>query len=221
MRIKKITNLLIFSICILTISLLSSGGCGINFGNGGGGTTLGGTTSGSIQGTTTSINNSSNSISGITVQATDVANVFTTTTGSDGSFLIQANFTGSSLQIEFLDGSQTSPTNLGIINVNIFPGAGLNLGNITITNGVVTLGDGIIATFDGSITQNNCSGNSGTITVTSDNINVIVQITSTTSIVNNNSQQLTCADLVSGATVNVMGTLLMGNTVSATRVQLQ
>jgi hypothetical protein len=215
MRIKKTINLLTLTISIITISLPSSGGCGINFGGGGGGTT-----SGSVQGTVTSINNGS-SISGITVQATDAANIFTTTTGSNGFFLINANFTGSSLLIEFLDGSQNPPTNLGIININIFPGAGLNLGNITITNGIVTLGDGIIATFDGSITQNNCSGNSGTITVTSDNTNVIAQIASTTSLVDNNSQQITCARLVPGATVNVMGTLLMGNTVSATRVQLQ
>lgn len=127
MKTKNITTLLAFVLCIVTISLLTSGGCGIGFGNGnsdGGG---GPTGPDSVQGTITSITNIS-STSGITVEATDSSNTFSTTTDSNGFFQIQDNFTGSSLRLDFLDQSGIL---LAVTSVTIFPGIGIDLGHIT------------------------------------------------------------------------------------------
>jgi F0F1-type ATP synthase epsilon subunit len=96
----------------------------------------------------------------------------------------------------------------------------MDLGNITITDGTVSLSGSITVTFDGDISENNCSGNAGTITVTAGDTDVIVQISTSTTIVDSNSNTLSCGDLSSG-TVSVTGNLLMGNTVQANRIELQ
>ncbi len=223
MRTKNIATLLAFIVCILIISLLTSGGCGIGFGNSntsGGGGNVG---PDSIQGTITSISNVS-STSGITVQATDKANTRTVTTDNNGFFKINGFFNGSSMMLEFLDPNNNNQV-LGVTSVTIFPGIQINLGNITISGGNVTLSGNITVTFDGDISTNNCSqntgNNTGTMVVTADNTDVVVQILSTTTIVDSNNNTLNCGNLVSGGTVTVTGDLLMGNTVQATRIELQ
>ena len=216
MRIKNIAALLAFIVCILAIYLLTSGGCPINFGNNSNSSSTG-TGSDSVEGTITSISNVS-STSGITVQATDSSNTFTATTDNNGFFEIQGDFSGSSMQLEFLDQSNNL---LATTSVSIFPGIQINLGNITITDGTVSLSNGITVTFDGDISENNCSGGSGTITVTAGDTDVIVQVsTSTTIMGSNNNTTLSCGDLSSG-TVTVTGTLLTGDTVQATLIELQ
>lgn len=216
MRIKNIAALLAFIVCILAICLLTSGGCPINFDDNNSSSSTG-TGSDSVKGTITSITNIS-STSGITVQATDSLNTFSTTTDSNGFFQIQGNFSDSSLRLEFLDQSNNL---LATTSVTIFPGIEMDLGNITITDGTVSLSGSITVTFDGDISENNCSGNAGTITVTAGDTDVIVQVsTSTTIMGSNNNTTLSCGDLSSG-TVTVTGILLMGNTVQATLIELQ
>jgi hypothetical protein len=229
MRTKDIAILLAFIVCILTISLLTSGGCGINFGNGnnnGGGGNIG---TDFVQGTIVSASSSSGSstsISGITVQATDVANTSTATTDDKGFFRIPGFFAGCSLKLTFQDSSSNL---LGITSVTIFPGIGITLGSITIANGNVTLSgnNNINVTFDGDISENNCSQNTGTntvntgtIVITAGNTDVIVQVLSSTTIVDSNNNTLNCGNLLSGGTVTVAGDLLMGNTVQANRIEL-
>src|ERR1700752_468285 len=118
MRIKNIAALLAFIVCILAICLLTSGGCPINFGNNSNSSSTG-TGSDSVEGTITSISNVS-STSGITVQATDASNTFSTTTDNNGFFEIQGAFSGSSMQIEFLDPSNNNNL-LATTSVSIFP----------------------------------------------------------------------------------------------------
>jgi hypothetical protein len=226
MRNKSIATLLSFILCIVIISLLTSGGCGIGFGNsnsngsGGGG---GVAATDSVQGTITSITNIS-STSGIMVQATDSSTTYTTTTDSSGFFQIQENFIGSSIMLEFLDQSSNL---LASISLTIFPSIQIALGSITITNGIATLSNNINVTFSGTISENNCTVNSGssvssgTLIVTAGVTNVLVQVITSTSIVNSMQGTLSCADLPSSGIVTVTGTLLMGNTVQATQIVLQ
>jgi len=219
MRTKSIATLLSFIVCIFTISLLTSGGCGIGFGNGnsnGGGGGISGPDS--VKGTITSITPIS-PISGITVEATDSSTTFpAVTTDSSGFFQIQGNFTGSSIRLDF---SNQSINPLAVTSVTIFPGIQIDLGNITITNGNVSLSAGINVTFNATISENNCPSNSGTIVATAGFTDVVVQILTSTTIVNRFNGTLSCKDLVVGGIVNVSGTLLMGNTVQATRIVLQ
>ncbi|MGE5446310.1 MAG: hypothetical protein ACM3SR_17215 [Ignavibacteriales bacterium] len=220
MRAKSIATLLAFIVCILTIALLTWGGCGIGFGNNGGdGGNVG---PDSVQGTITSISNVS-STSGIEVQATDSANTRTDTTDNNGFFQIQGFFSGSSLKLAFVDPNNNNQV-LAVTSVTIFPGIQINLGNITITDGNVTLSGNISVTFDGDISTNNCSqnagNNAGTIVVTAGNTDVIVQVLSSTTIVDSNNNTRNCGDLLSGGTVTVAGDLLMGNTVQANRIEL-
>lgn len=97
---------------------------------------------------------------------------------------------------------------------------------ITITNGNVSLSGGISVTFNATISENNCSvhsgtsASSGTIVVTAGNTDVIVQVLTSTTIVDKNNNTLSCGDLSSG-TITVTGSLLMGNTVQASRIELQ
>ncbi|MER3445705.1 MAG: hypothetical protein C4291_02205 [Candidatus Dadabacteria bacterium] len=216
MKTKNIFTLLTFIVCILTISLLTSGGCGINFGNDNNNGGDGNTGSDSVQGTITSITNVG-STSGITVQATDSSNTFSATTNSNGFFKIEGNFSGSSLRLDFLNQSNNL---LATTSVTIFPGIEIDLGNITISNGNVNLSGSINITFDGDISENNCSGNAGTIVVAAGNTDVIVQVLTSTTIVDSNNNTLSCGNLSSGK-VTVTGTLLMGNTVKANRIELQ
>jgi hypothetical protein len=220
MRTKSIATLVSFIVCIVIISLLTSGGCGIGFGNGnsnGGGGGISGPDS--VKGTITSITPIS-PISGITVEAMDSSTtVFPpATTDSSGFFQIQGNFTGSSLRLDFSDQSGNP---VAVTSVTIFPGIQIDLGNITITNGNVSLSAGINVTFNATISENNCPANSGTIVATAGFTDVVVQILTSTTIVNRFNGTLSCTDLVVGGIVNVSGTLLMGNTVQATRIVLQ
>jgi hypothetical protein len=220
MRAKSIATLLAFVVCILTIALLTSGGCGIGFGdNSGDGGNVG---PDSVQGTITSISNVS-STSGIEVQATDAANTRTDTTDSSGFFQIQGFFVGSSLRLTFIDPNNNNQV-LAVTSLTIFPGIQINLGNIAITDGNVVLSGNISVTFDGDISENNCSqnagSNTGTIVVTTDSTDVVVQILSTTTITDSNNNTRGCGDLVSGGTVTVTGDLLMGNTVQANRIEI-
>ncbi|MGE5444940.1 MAG: hypothetical protein ACM3SR_10135, partial [Ignavibacteriales bacterium] len=113
---------------------------------------------------------------------------------------------------------------LGVTSVTIFPGIQINLGNITITDGNVTLSGNISVTFDGDISTNNCSqnagNNTGTVVVTAGNTEIIVQVLSSTTIVDSNNNTRNCGDLLSGGTVTVTGDLLMGDTVQANRIEL-
>ncbi len=219
MKTRKATCLLGFIICILFISLFTTGGCDIEFssdndnGNGGGG----GNTEAILKGNITTIIPDRN-LDGILVEVEDEdsGNLFPDTTDNNGFFQIEGGFSGTPARLEFFDEGQTQ---IALTSVTVFPGAEVDLGDLTINSGSVTFEDDIIVTFEGDVTENNCSKGLGTIEVTADDTPVIVDISSSTDIIRDNDD-LVCEDLLEGDRVEVRGELLINNTVAAGRIEL-
>lgn len=219
MRTKRATSLLGYIICVLFISLFSLGGCDIEFssdndnGNGGGG----GNTEAILKGNITTIIPDRN-LDGIIVEVEDEdsGNLFRDTTDNNGFFQIEGGFSGTPARLEFFDEGQTQ---IALTSVTVFPGAEVDLGDLTINSGSVTFEDDIIVTFEGDVTENNCSQGVGTIEVTADDTPVIVDISSSTDIIRDNDD-LVCEDLLEGNNVEVRGELLINNTVGADLIEL-
>jgi hypothetical protein len=219
MRTKRAHSLLYHIICILFISLFTSGGCDIDFstdndnGNGGGN----GNTQAILKGTITSISSDGN-LDGITVEVEDEDSgiTFSDVTVSNGFFQIEGGFSGSPARLEFFDEGQTQ---IALTSVTVFPGAEVDLGDLTINSGSITFEDDIIVTFEGDVTENNCSQGAGTIEVTADDTPVIVDISSSTDIIRDNDD-LVCEDLSEGNNVEVRGELLINNTVGADLIEV-
>ncbi|MGH7889671.1 MAG: hypothetical protein ACRENF_03890, partial [Thermodesulfobacteriota bacterium] len=182
MRTKKATHLLGFIISILFISLFATGGCDIEFssdndnGNGGGG----GNSDSILRGNITDIIPDRN-LDGITVEVEDEdsGTLFSDVTDNNGFFRIEGGFSGTPARLEFLDESQTQ---IALTNITVFPGAEVDMGDITINSGSATPDGDIIVVFDGDITDNNCSQGVGTLELTVDDTDVIVEVDSSTDI---------------------------------------
>ena len=132
-------------------------------------------------------------------------------TGSDRFFRVRGNLSGMT-QLEFSDGDS-----LGITNVNVFPRATVDIGDISLENGTVVFEQDIITSFEAEVDQNNCSGNSGSVEVIASNditVDVQVQIINTTTI-QDNGDVISCDDLLAGDDVQISGVLLSGNSVEA------
>lgn len=210
--------MIVFVICILAISLLTSGGCDISFSsdgdNGGGG---GGDENSILQGIITTIT-PDRSLEGITVRVedTDSGVFFSDVTDSSGSFHIEGQFSGFPSRLEFLDEGSNL---IALTTIIVFPNAEVDLGEITITNGSVNISGDIIVIFQGDVTENNCSGGVGTLEVETDSTTAIVEVSSSTDIIRD-SDNLTCEDLLIGGSVEVRGELLVNGTVKADRIEL-
>ena len=228
MRIKNIIAISIFIICLLTVSLLTSGGCPIEFGGGGGGD--GGNLVSSVRGIITS-----QPASGITVLLVNTNNqtIFTSNpdpTDSSGNFLILGDFNGClTLRLEFRD---SSPKVIAFTNVTVFPKDSVDLGKVSLENGNVILEDenAISVDFEADINftdaPHTCSGvahnSEGTIVVTKNNTDITVQIApTTTDIVDTNNNDIGCDDLFGNEKVEVNGTLQVHDTVLAKTIRLK
>jgi len=225
MGIKNIIAISIFIICIITISLLSSGGCDLDFGGGGDGD--GGNLVSIVQGTIISTPNS-----GITVVLINNNNgtVFESNpTDNSGNFFITGDFNGClTLRLEFQDSSEKV---LAFTNVTVFPKTNVDLGNIMLENGNVILDDpnNISVNFDGNIdftdSPETCDGgvgdSEGTIVVTRANTDITVQIVPTTNIEDTNNNPIGCDSLIADAEVEVTGTLQVHDTVLADIITLK
>jgi hypothetical protein len=217
MKTKNIAAFLSFFISILIISLLTSGGCDIDFGGGNNdGNGENGDGESILQGTIAEIT-PDRDLGGVTVRVEDedTGIFFPDVTDDSGFFKIEGDFDGSLLRLEFLDETQTL---IAVTSITVFPGAEVDLGEITITNGIVTFEDDIIVIFNGDVTENNCSGGVGTIEVTADDTEVIVQVTSSTDIIRND-EDLSCEDLLVVNKVKVRGELT-DNIVKADQIEL-
>ncbi|MGH7799281.1 MAG: hypothetical protein ACREOW_01460 [Thermodesulfobacteriota bacterium] len=233
MRIKNIIAISILIICILTISIFTSGGCPIEFG-GGGGDGDGGNLVSSVRGIITS-----QPASGITVLLVNTNNqtIFPSNpnpTETGGNFLILGDFNGClTLRLEFHDDSQTPPNDLlAFTNVTVFPKDSVDLGNVSLENGNVILEDenAISVDFEANINftdaPHTCSGvahnSEGTIVVTKNNTDITVQIApTTTDIVDTNNNDIGCDDLFGNEKVEVNGTLQVHDTVLAETIRLK
>lgn len=208
---------------LLFLWFLTVGGCDVDFGggdnNGGGGG--GGSTNETVNGTVVDIIPDQD-IEGILVEITlDGFLQGSDETNSSGIFEIEGSFAGSPI-IEFID---TESNSLGTVFLNVFPTAELELGDIRLENGTIIFEDvNADVTFDGEVTTNNCSGNSGSLEVVAENdgdeVNVIVQISESTDLVDS-GDDITCEDIFLGNDLEIQGELLSGNNVDATRIELQ
>lgn len=156
----------------------------------------------------------------VVVTDNDSGRTYSDITDGTGFFRIEGQFEGSP-DIEFLD--ETDGGNLlASLNLNVFPNARLDLGEIRLINQNVSFEDDIQVTFVADILENNCTVRSGTIKVLAtngDSIEVIVQVLNSTDIVNN-GEDITCDDLITGFDIRIDGFLLPGNNVEATRIEV-
>ncbi len=212
---------------VLTVlfGILLIGGCDVDFGGGGNGGSSGGGNSTSnietVQGTIVSTIPEIG-IDSITVQVedTDTQTVFSDVTNASGFFSITGTFAGSP-EMEFLNEDLTS---LARIFINVFPGARVEFGDIRLENGTAIFDDNTDVTFEGDVVSNDCTTNSGTLEVlaknSSDEIEVLVQITAATDIIRED-ETVDCEDLLIGQNIEVRGILLLGNSVDAFRIDIQ
>ncbi|MEE9253072.1 MAG: hypothetical protein V3U74_06975 [Thermodesulfobacteriota bacterium] len=198
------------AVCILILSaIMLIGGCDIDFSSD---RENGGSLAAVIQGFITDTT-PERDLDGIRVQITDENSgiSFSDTTDVNGFFEIEGGFSGISLVLEFVDGNQEQ---IAITSITVFPDAEVDLGNLSLTNGIVVFQDEITITYVGDITENNCDINVGTIIVTRNETDVIVQINSST-IIRRDDDDLNCQDLLISQEVEVRGTLLTGNSIDA------
>jgi len=222
MRKKNSTTFGTALILLFIVSFLTIGSsCDVDFGSGGnnGGGGGGGSSDPEIvEGTITDIIPDEDT-EGIMVVITADDNVeFTDTTNTAGFFSISSlssTFAGTP-RLEFF--SSTGMNLLGLINITVFPTARVELGNITLENGVIIFSDPTEVTFEGDVITNNCLANSGSLEVEAkregQSTDVIVQVSASTDVFRDNDEIL-CEDILIGQTVQVRGDLLQGDSVDA------
>lgn len=217
---------------VFLLLFLIIGGCDVDFGgtndddDGGGGN--GGNTDEVLRGTITEvIPNRENNLSGITlsVMEEDAIQTFTDTTSSSGTFFVEGNFASNSSIVEFLD-SDDGDSFLGQTSINIFPEAEVNIGNVTLENGIVSFDQNeITVDFEADLLNNeNCDEDSGSITVESegdDPVEIFVQVSTSTSITQD-GDDVNCNDIIDGTRLNILGNLTgSGNNVNAESIELE
>lgn len=214
MKRSKFLTLFLFSSLLTFVSLFSIGGCDVDFGsNSSSSSSSGGSAVESIlSGTITDITPTRN-LDGIIVQITDRDSglIFSSTTDTMGIVTITGDFRGNSLLLEFLDENQNQ---LAVTTITVFPGADIDVGDITITNGIVDFTSPTSITYVGDVTSNDCQNSRGTLTVSKESTDVIVNI-STTTLVQRNNDNIQCESLLVGDEVEVRGTLNVANTIDA------
>ncbi len=210
-------------ISLLILSFFLIGGCDVEFGGGGGNNGGGGGGGGdeveTVQGTIVSIIPDQD-LEGITVEISiDGGAPETDVTDAGGFFSIEGPLAGSP-QIMFLDEDANF---LGTIGLSVYPTAEVELGNISLENGNVNLLNVTEVTFNGDISSNNCTGNSGFFEIDAENdqeqVTVIVQISESTDLIIN-GDDAECEDFLLGRNVEVQGEIPSVNTVDADRVEI-
>ncbi len=141
-------------------------------------------------------------------------------TDDGGFFSIDGPIAGTAL-LEF---TGESGMLLGSYGVEIFPTAIVELGDIVLESGVVKLENiNPEVTFDAEVTQNNCTGNTGSMQVEARNDQgtrvVIVQISNSTDLIID-GDEVDCEDILLGRNVEIQGDLVSGSTVDASRIEI-
>jgi hypothetical protein len=210
---KRLASQLSFVCCILLISFLTSGGCDIEFSsnnddnNGGNGGNGNGLTL--VFGTLTSID-ASTDVEGtvVRVEDEDSGAFFEGTVDANGDFDIENSFSGSPSELEFRDETNAP---IAETTITVFPGAEVDLGEVTITGATINFEDGIFVVLRGDIDEINCiDADEGSISVIQDGEEILVQIDSTTDIIADGND-ITCNDLFQGNNVEVRGNLVGTN----------
>jgi hypothetical protein len=211
----------IISLLLLWFFLI--GGCDVEFGGGGdnngGGGGGGGDEVETVQGTVVIIIPDQD-IEGILVEITvDDGPPETDVTDAGGFFSIEGPLAGDPM-IEFFDEDSNS---LGAISISVFPTAQVDLGNISLENGNVNRPNIPEVTFNGDVSSNSCTGNTGFIEVDAENDQgqetIIVQISESTDLIIN-GEDAVCEDFLLGRNVEVQGDNPSANQVNADRVEI-
>ena len=211
-------------IAILAIALFAIGGCDVEFGgggdNGGGGGGGGGSEIETIEGSVVDVI-PDEPLEGIIVDVSvDGVALESGVTDDGGFFSIDGPIAGTAL-LEF---TGESGMLLGSYGVEIFPTAIVELGDIVLESGVVKLENiNPEVTFDAEVTQNNCTGNTGSMQVEARNDQgtrvVIVQISNSTDLIID-GDEVDCEDILLGRNVEIQGDLVSGSTVDASRIEI-
>lgn len=203
---------------ILLIVLISLLGCDIQFGGGGGGGD-GGDSFETVTGTVTMITPNTISVEGTFVVINNNLDL-SDTLSSSGFFMIEGLFSGDPI-LEFREQQDSAP--FAQTSLTVYRGATVELGTINIENGRVNLIDPTVTNFNGTVLQNNCVENSGTLQVQTRNTNpkvfVTVNITPTTNITGCRNEPCFCEDI--GTKVKVRGILESGTVVTAGTLTIQ
>ena len=213
---SRMFNLIILNITLISLIFLS--GCDIQFGGGGGGGD-GGAAFETLTGTLTMITPNTIPVEGTVVVINDNLDLSFTLTSS-GFFMIEGLFSGNPL-LDFREQEDSAP--FAETFVTVYRGATVELGTINIENGRVILLDPTVTNFNGTVIQNNCVENSGTLQVQTRNTNpkvfVTVNITPTTNITGCRNEPCFCEDI--GTKVKVRGILESNNVVTAGTLTIQ
>jgi hypothetical protein len=208
---SRMLNLIMLNLTLASLILLS--GCDIQFGGGGGGGD-GGDSFETVQGNVTSIVPNTIPVEGTFVVVNNNPDLFDTLSPS-GFFIIEGLFSGSSTRLDFRE--QQDPPSFATTFLNVYRGATLELGTINIENGNVIFTGPIVTNFNGTVLQNNCDVNTGTLEVqtrdTNPKVFVIVNITPQTNITGCRNESCFCDDI--GTKVTVRGILESNNVVTA------
>ncbi|HSE83164.1 MAG TPA: hypothetical protein VLB01_01285 [Thermodesulfobacteriota bacterium] len=222
---RRLTSQISFILCVLLIAFLTSGGCDIEFssnnddddddGGNGNGLTL-------IFGTLTGID-ANTDVEGtiVRIEDKDSGAFFDGTVDANGDFEIEGSFSGFPSRLEFQD-----ETNVLIAqtDITVFPGSEIDLGAVTITGSTIDFEDGIFVVLEGNIDEITCiDDDEGSIRVTEDDEDddedILVQIDSTTDIIVDEFDDITCNDLFLGDDVEVRGNL-DGNQIVAELIEV-
>lgn len=206
------------------------GGCDVDFGtgsdddndNGETGVEIGERVEGTIVDTIPSRSAGVDNID-VTITDEETNDQTTGTTGVSGFFSLSGNFSGSP-DIEFFD-NEDGGNSLGIVILNVFPGAEVELGDISLENGVVNFLDDTEVSFEADLIENNCNVNTGTLVVeidlpdTDNELEILIQISTSTDI-EVDGLDSDCNDFLIGQELEINGRLLIGNSVDATDIEV-
>ncbi len=198
--------------------LMHVAGCDIEFGGDGGDDYL--TTDSVVSGQINEIDNDSDT-EGLTVTLEDENSdsEYEDVTGASGGFEITGGFCGTSIvTITDAEGDQ-----LGVFSIEVFPGSDTDIGGITVSSGSVTFEDDIITEFIGDVVENDCDGNSGTLTVEinhdCDTVEVLVYVDSTTDVTDGDND-IDCDEIAVGAELQIDSVMGVGNSVDAFDIEV-
>lgn len=210
----------------LFISLFAVSGCGldIDFGSGNedGGVEKNEVITGFIEEITPDIGEGSNLVVRASVVKDETVVCCEDRTSVRDDFYIEGNL-DPKVELEFLENGNSS---LGTIKIPVFPGATIDIADITIKDKAPGY-DYINISFEGQVDSKNCVNDttpSGTtrvkISSEGSETEIIVNLTSGTDIERGDDEHLPCEEIVEGRKIKVDGKLGIGETVEADLVEI-
>ena len=206
------------------VSLFASAGCDLDIdfggGDGSGGVSSEETITGSVREVIPSVEDG---VSGLFIRFTsdDGDQTYSDSTDSRGDFSVNGNLDpGGRLEVFETEGADSD---LGSRRFTVFPGATLNIEDISVRRGVLELAEDVRITFRGRVSDKNCDNETGTLNVEIEgrNADVLVQVTTATDIDIRTIEEPGCDEIVDGDKVRIDGVLEEGENVRATSIDVE